>query len=100
MDLRSFSRLTQATLAMLLIGTSPVVFGVADDFYKLPILNLPADTVRVKRVLRTDDFARALVRVRGGIRSFYLARDESGVGLKLVYEQAGNVRTEGPPCAQ
>lgn len=81
---------------MVLIGNSSVAFGGGDDLYTLPILNLPDDAVRVKRVIRNTDFARAFVKTPCGIRSFFLDRVEGG--LNLVFEQGGNVRQTVQPC--
>ena len=68
--------------------------GVDPRMMTLPIVNLPPDTVRVKRRMRNNDFARAFVKTKTGIREFYLVFAEKKTALALAHERGANVREE------
>lgn len=70
-------------------GTQPI-FGIWSPAYKMPICNLPEDTINVKLKMRNGDLAYCFVRTKQGIRYFFIVKE--GGHLKLSYEQKSNIR--------
>jgi hypothetical protein len=67
---------------------SSIAHGADPLLHELPIINLPSDTLKVRRRLRNDDFAFAFVKTARGITRYALEYRNSG--LALVHEQGSN----------
>ena len=69
--------------------TGPTVcWGANDDWVRLPIVNLPEDTIKIRRRIRSKSVARAFVKTSTGLEDWILAPCESG--LKLFYLVGAN----------
>lgn len=71
------------------IGESGFCWGTNPEWSTAPIVNLPADAVRVRRRFRNTDFGRCFIkRASGAIEHWVLKRVEGG--LELKYLQGSN----------
>lgn len=75
-----------------IIGLTGIVFGIPDEATRaLPIRDLP-NGARVRLRFRNQDFGRAFVCTREGIRHFILQEKDGAFVLNPQFEQGVNVR--------
>ena len=68
-----------------------ICWGANPEWSTLPILNLPPDTLKVRRRIRNRDAARAFVKTQTEVQEWILA--PAGAGLNLEIRQGINART-------
>ena len=61
-----------------------VCFGVRPEYSTLPIVNLPPDTIKVRRRIRNTAPAMAYVKTPTEIQKWVLAPDTAGLKLAIL----------------
>lgn len=70
-----------------------VCWGAKEEWLTLPIANLPPDTLKVKRRVRSRSYAVAFVSTRDRTEQYYLCPKDDGK-LELGWRVAANRREE------
>lgn len=66
-----------------------ICYGAGAEILDLPIVNLPAGAIRVRRRVKNEDFAKFFVKTSDGIRTYICQFNEDRTGIELAYEQEG-----------
>ena len=69
-----------------------ICFGSKPEWATMPINNLPANTLKVRRKIRYCECARAYVKTTTEVQEWYLSPNGDGKTLNLVMMQGSNVR--------
>lgn len=64
-------------------------WGTKPEWATLPIVNLPADAVKVRRRFRNSDFGCAFIKRASGALEHWMLKQVEG-GLELKYLQGSN----------
>lgn len=70
-------------------GTS-VLYGIAPHFIDAPIVNLPANTVKVRRRIRAHEMAQVFVKTDDGAVTRYYAGPDGPNALRLLWPMGVN----------
>ena len=76
-------------MAILQMGECGFCFGTNTKWSTAPIVNLPADAVRIRRRFRNEEFGRAFVKRSSGSVEHWMLKQVEG-GLELKYLQGSN----------
>lgn len=74
-----------------------MIYGYDERFLKLPIANLPADCVKVNRIIRNDDIPKAWIKLAdGGSRLHHLNFNADKTAMLLETDYALFVNQPDP----
>jgi hypothetical protein len=71
-----------------LFDGDPICWGARPEWVTLPIVNLPVDTMKVRRRIRSFSVAKAYVKTMTGVQEWSLAPCDGG--LRLLHQTAIN----------
>lgn len=69
-----------------------VLYGIAPHFIDAPIVNLPPNTVSVKRRIRAHEMAQVFVKTDDGAVTRYYAGPDGPGALRLLWPMGVNKR--------